>query len=116
MKKRSRNQPLRKKKEFRFHNVDVITSGNQIRKIRHPAYIFFEKGNIFIYVSITHSNNVNNYLVIKLNKNPNPQDKRDSYWVAEIKKDTKDRFSRRQEKWKIDQIDDESIREFYKKR
>ena len=85
-------------------------------KIRHPSYVFLEKGNIYIYISITHSDSVKNAIVIKLKKNPNPQDKRESYRIMEIKEDTKDKFSKRLKKWVMDCEDDNDIREEYKKR
>ena len=116
MKQKSKKQPVKKKKEFRFHNVEILGNNGTTIKIRHPAYVFLEKGNIYIYISITHSPEIKNKLVIKLRKNPNPEDKKDSYWVVDIKEDTKDTFSKRQKKWKMDDADDEDIRKEYKKR
>ena len=116
MKRKTKNQIAKKKKEFRYHNIEIVNENGSITKIRHPSYVFLEKGNIYIYISITHSDNVENAIVIKLRKNPNPQDKRDSYRIAEIKEDTKDRFSKRLKKWVMDCEDDKEIREEYKKR
>lgn len=115
MKPKSKKQKARRLKEFRFHKVEVLTT-KKTNVIRHPAYVFLEQGNIYIYVILTHSSNVNNSIVIKLKKNPNPKDERDSYFVDEIKKDTKDTFGRRMRKWKLDKDDDELIRNKYKKR
>ena len=116
MKSKSKNQIVRKRKEFRYHNIKIANDNGTTTNIRHPSYVFLEKGNIYIYVSITHSDNVKNSIVIKLRKNPNPQDERDSYRIADIKEDTKDRFSKRLEKWVMDLEDDEDIRKEYKKR
>lgn len=116
MKKKSKKQVIRKKKEFRYHNIEITNGNGTITKIRHPSYVFLEKGNIYIYVSITHSDNIENVIVIKLRKNPNPRDKRDSYRISEIKEDTKDRFSKRLKKWVMDLEDDEDIRKEFKKR
>lgn len=116
MKRKANKQLVRKKKEFRYHNISIVNDNGTITKIRHPSYVFLEKGNIYIYISITHSDNVENEIVIKLRKNPNPQDKRDSYRIKEIKEDTKDRFSKRLKKWIMDIEDDQDIREEYKKR
>lgn len=116
MKRKTKNQIAKKKKEFRYHSIEIVNENGSITKIRHPSYVFLEKGNIYIYISITHSDNVENAIVIKLRKNPNPQDKRDSYRIAEIKEDTKDRFSKRLKKWVMDCEDDKEIREEYKKR
>ena len=116
MKRKSKNQIIRKRKEFRYHNIEIINENGTITKIRHPSYVFLEKGNIYIYISITHSDNVENAIVIKLRKNPNPYDKRESYRIAEIKEDTKDRFSKNLKKWVMDLEDDKEIREEYEKR
>ena len=115
MKKKSKNAIIRKKKEFRYHSVELKNKKDKMIKINHPAYIFLKKGNVLIYVSITHSNKVEEKLLVKLHKNPNPLDKSDSFWVAEIKEDTKDRFGKIRTEWKIDEEDDYLIREFYKK-
>ena len=114
MKKKSRKARLKRKKEFRFHKVKV-TGKNKITEERHPAYVFLEKGNIYIYVSLTHSESIDNVLLVKLRKNPNPKDNRDSYWVVEIREDTKDRFGRRINGLKMDENDDKDIRETYDK-
>ena len=116
MKRKSKRQITKKKNEFRYHNVIVINQFGKETKIRHPTYIFLEKGNIYIYVSITHSNDIENHMVIKLRKNPNPKDKCLSFWIVEIKRDTKDRFGRKQKDWKINIEDEKDIREEYKKR
>ena len=114
MKKKSKHAKLQRKSEFRFHKIEVATKSNKIKKTWHPAYVFLEKGNIFIYVSITHSDSVNNTLLIKLKKNPNPKDKTDSYYLEEIKEDTEDRFGRKKADWEIDSFDDHQIRKLFK--
>ena len=116
MKKKSKKQIVRKRKEFRYHTIPVSKSNGTITNIKHPSYVFLEKGNIYIYISITHADNVDGAIVIKLRKNPNPNDKRDSYRVVEIKEDTKDRFGKRLKKWVMDIEDDQDIREECKKR
>lgn len=98
MKRKSKKQIIKKKNEFRYHNVVIINEFGKEIKIRHPSYVFLEKGNVYIYVSITHSKNIENYIVIELRENPNPKDKNKSFWAAEIKEDTKDRFGRRQKR------------------
>ena len=65
MKNRSKKQPLVKKKEFRFHKTEVTNKGKRKSKGWHPVYVFLEKGNIYIYVTLTHSDKVENMLVIK---------------------------------------------------
>ena len=112
MKKKSKKAILKSRKQFRFKKIMI--KGNKI--MRHPAYIFYEKGNVYIYVNITHSSIVNGKIVIKLRKNPNPNDKDNSYYVEEIREDTKDSFGKRLHGWKLNSLDDAEIRELYKKR
>ena len=80
----------------------------------HPAYVFLQKDNIFIYVTLTHSNNVPGYTVIKLTKNPNPKDKTDSYFVTDFRESNISAFSNRKKDWQLDEKDDELIRSIYK--
>lgn len=116
MKKKSKHARLKRKNEFRFHKVEFKTKGGKNYYILHPSYVFLEKGNIYIYVTITHSNHVEGLLVVKLRENPNPIDERDSFRVVEIREDTKDKFGRRIQGWKINELDREDIFEEYKKR
>ena len=116
MKKRSKKQIAKRKKEFRFHKVSAINRKGINYESWHPAYVFIEKGNIYIYVTITHSANVKDKIVIKLRRNPNKNDNRDSYYVAEVREDTKDKFGKRHANLKIDEQDDFDIKKLYKKR
>ncbi len=116
MKQKLKKAKLKRKSEFRYHKEVVIKKNGKIIKLIHPAYIIFEKGNVFIYVSITHSNNIENMIVIKLRKNPNPNDNQPSYYIDEIKEDRKDKFGSRHKNWIIDIEDDIEIRERIKKR
>lgn len=115
MKKKSKHAPLRRRHEFRYHKVPVVLDSGHIFNIKHPAYIFLEKGNIFIYVSLTHSKKVGENIVIELKKNPNSKDQSKSYWIVEFKEDTKNRFGRKLPDWKIDKFDDLNILNEYKK-
>ena len=110
MKKKRKHAITKRKKEFRFHKTEVLTKHGKIYYKVHPAYVFLEKGNNYIYVSITHSPYVKNRIVIKLRKNPNPIDSRDSYRVVEIREDKKDRFGRKQSGWRMNDEDDLDIR------
>ena len=114
MKRKSKQQKSKKRKEFRFHSIEFIRNG-KTKKIKHPTYIFLEKGNVYVYICITHSEKVKNTILIKLRRNPNPKDDRDSYRTTTAKEDTKDRFGRRKKNWKMDPDDDKEIRDEYKK-
>ena len=105
---------FKKVKEFRYHDVEVKTKRVK-RVIKHPTYVFYKHDGIYIYVSLTHSNKVENLILIKLKKNPNPKDNRDSYFVDEIKEDVKEMFGKRKTGWVMDSYDDEMIREEFRK-
>ena len=70
MKRKSKQQKSKKRKEFRFHSIEFIRNG-KTKKIKHPTYIFLEKGNVYVYICITHSEKVKNTILIKLRRNPN---------------------------------------------
>ena len=114
MKKKSRHAQLKRAHEFRYHNVDARNKFGKRINIKHPAYVFLKKGNIFIYVTITHSSKVEDYVVIKLRKNPNPLDKKDAYYVAIVKEDIVDNFKKRERDWRMDPLDDADIRKLIK--
>ena len=116
MKSKSKSLTLKKKKDFRYHNIQVLTKKGATKNIRHPTYVFYERGNIYIYMPLTHSKCVPNLVVVKLKKNPNPNDTRDSYLVVDIKEDSKSTFGKRRKKWKMSLLDDIKIRKMYKKR
>lgn len=115
MKLKSNKQKAKKKNEIRYHNVEIRKGNGKTINIKHPTYVFLEKGNSYIYVVITHSNKVKDYLVVKLRKNPNPKDKRDSYRVVKIYEDVKERFEKSKRGWGIDPEDEQDIRDEYKK-
>ena len=115
MKPKSKKQKTKKKNEFRFHDIEINKANGKVIKIKHPTYVFLEKGNIYIYVVITHSKKVKDYLVVKLRRNPNPKDLRDSFRIIGARKDTKDKFGKREKDWEIDFEDEQDIRDEYKK-
>jgi len=114
MKSKSKHATQERKKDFRYTNVEFKIN-NSIIKIRHPAYVIIKKGNIYLYVIITHSSEIDGKLVIKLKNNPNPNDIKDSYYIAEIKIDKKDKFGKRIKGWKMNPLDDLEIRKLLEK-
>ena len=112
MKKKSKNTYSKNRKEFRFKNIEISNKA----KMRHPVYVFVEKGNVYFYVNLTHSKEIAGKVVIKLTKNPNPDDRANSYFIEEIHEDTKDKFGKRLLGWEMDPKDDEIIRKLYKKK
>lgn len=113
MKKKSKHAIAKKRREFRYHGVVVKKPDKKKITIRHPSYVFLQKGNVLFYVTITHSKNVDGQILLELKKNPNPVDKRKAYWVVKIKEDTIDSFGKILKKWFIDNEDDDAIRSEY---
>lgn len=116
MKKKNKNATIRKKKEFRYHKVKVKNKSGKDIDIKHPCYIFLQIGNIYIYVSLTHSLIINGLILIELRENPNSLDLRKSYWIQEIKADLKSTFTKVLKKWKINKDDDADIRNLFDKK
>ena len=113
MKKKSKNARLKRKNEFRFHKVEKKTKRGRIRKIMHPSYIFLEKGNVYIYVTITHSKEVEGYVLTKLIQNPDPSDNQDAYVVLDVRQDIKSSFGARRIGWFIVKDDENLIRKLF---
>ena len=111
MKKINKNA-IKRKFEFRYHPEIFVTKNNKIIYIDHPAFVLFEENGNYIYITITHSSKVKHKLVLKLKRNPNPKDKKDAYWVLEIRSDKKESFGKKRKKWKIDLEDLIKITEF----
>ena len=63
-----KNQKESKKDEFRKE-----------KETGHPGYIYAKIGNKFKYIGITHSKITEGMENIKLDKNPNPNDTKESY-------------------------------------
>ena len=83
----------------------------------HPRYIYEKVGNEFKYIGITHEEKTrgnNGELNIKLDKNPNPNDKRTAYAQPYPSKANKKQFGKK-ENWKLAESDKPKI-ETIKKR
>ena len=110
MKSKKNQNRYHRKKEFRFKDIVTKTKSGKSKIIKHPAYIFLESGELFIYVTLTHSKEIKNVVLIELRKNPNPNDNKKSYYVAETKEDYKINFGNRILNWKMTAEDDKEIR------
>ena len=106
---------LKRKSEFRFHSVTIKVKKGKRKINKHPAYVFFQNGNLYIYVQLTHSKRIKGKVLIKMKKNPNPSDNRDSYYIEEVYEDDKSRFGKKKNKWVIDEKDEKKIREYKEK-
>ncbi|MDR2828594.1 MAG: hypothetical protein LBV51_04155 [Acholeplasmatales bacterium] len=93
------------KSHFRFNN-----------KIKHPAYVYSEFKNEYKYIGLTHSPITTKIGNIKLFKNPNPADTRDSYIRPFSTHDKKINFNSNLKKgYKLNKKDLEKIKSVKKK-
>lgn len=116
MNSKIKDKKLKKKSEFRFHTViDKTKKGNKTIN-KHPTFIFLQNGDIYIYVQLTHCKKIRGKIVIKLKRNPNPLDIRESYYIKEILEDNADTFERIRNSWAMDEKDEEEIRKLANKK
>ena len=67
----------------------------------HPAYIYQKIGDNYVYVGITHSSITNDTKNIRLEKNPNPNDNRNAYFIPKPSKEKISNFGRKYTNWTI---------------
>ncbi len=91
-----------RKNEFRKNNSKEYKG--------HPAYIFAQVGNEFIFVGITHADITDGIRNIKLEKNPNPADNSPSYMRPFANKKHKANFGKKQKGWSITERDKNKAR------
>ena len=116
MEKRIKNAIPKKKNEFRYHSTRVKTKRRSIRLKDHPTYVFMQEEDKFKYVQITHSKKIKKKSVVKLRRNPNPDDDRDSFYIKEIFTDIVTHFGKKRDGWKIDKKDERDIRKLDKEK
>ena len=105
----------KRKSEFRYHKIIIHYKNGKKKSIRHPTYIWQERGIIYDYHSITHSSSIEGISLKELRTNPNPRDKRKSYYDAQSKSDHKASFGRKRKGWKLHPLDEEEIQKSHKK-
>ena len=108
-------ESLIKKKEIRFHSASVKTRNGKKEIKGHPTFVFLQNGDIYIYVQLTHSKKIRGKILIKMRRNPNPKDIRDSYYIEEICEDTIENFGKKHSDWIIDEKDESDIRALFEK-
>lgn len=87
--------------------LNEIRRGKKIKN--HPAYIYARDGNTYKFIGITHAPITQGVRNIKLLKNPNPNDSRDSYARPFSDQDKIHNFGRRLKGWKIDPADKKTL-------
>ena len=71
----------------------------------HPSYIYQKVGRKYVYIGITHSSITNNVKNIKLEKNPNPNDKKEAYFRPKAGEASSNRFKKKEQGWRLSKED-----------
>lgn len=82
----------------------------------HPTYIYAKVGNKFKYIGMTHSEITDGIRNIKLDKNPNPEDSRDSYMRPTPQNADAGRFGSKLKGWKLAESDKPKVEEIKRKK
>lgn len=84
------------------------------KKSGHPAYIYEKVGDEFVFLGITHSELSKDAKNIKLERNPDPSDKRTAYVKTKSQSDKQSRFGSRKKDWKLDDADKKVVEKIIK--
>ena len=79
------------------------------KRIKHPAYVVDENGNLYQYIGVTHSKMTGSENNIPLLKNPNPDDSRQAYIRPRVEEDDSKNFGRRYSNWKFSKKDKRKV-------
>ena len=85
------------------------------KRTQHPTYIYAKVGNEFKYIGLTHSEVTEGIKNIKLDKNPNPNDKRNAFIKPKVEKAKTNNFKKKEKDWKLSKSDKEKINKIIKK-
>jgi len=99
-----------KKKRFRSH----FRFGKKKLNGGHPTYIYAKVNNEYKYIGLTHAPITKGVKNIKLDKNPNPKDKKSSYARNRTFKAPDDNFENKLNGWKFCNSDKEKIKKIIK--
>ena len=97
------NKKAVKKDEFRKNKTN-----------QHPAYIYERVGNDYKFIGITHSKITDRMINIKLDKNPNPKDKKTAYARPKAEVAKVNNFKRKEKDWKLSKSDKKKIEKIKK--
>lgn len=93
------------------------TKKNEFRKNKqngHPAYIYAKVGNDYKFIGITHSEITDGVKNIKLDKNPNPKDKKTAYARSLAEKGKTNEFKAKEKDWKLSKTDKQKLEKIKK--
>lgn len=87
---------------------------NYVKASGHPTYIFAKKGNDYHYMGLTHAEITDGIANIPLSKNPNPADRRKSFFRPKTDSDNKNNFGAKHIGWKISRKDKKKAKKIKK--
>ena len=93
-----KNKKEIKKDEFRKNKLT-----------QHPTYIYAQIGNEYKFIGITHSKITQGIENIKLEKNPNPQDKKIAYVKPLAEQGKTNQFKSKEKGWRLSKTDKNKI-------
>ena len=91
---KNKNKKEVKKDEFRKN-----------KETGHPAYIYAKVGKEYKFIGITHSPITKDVENIKLDKNPNPEDKKTAYARPKAEKSKSNNFKAKEKGWRLSKKD-----------
>jgi len=80
----------------------------------HPTYIYARRGDDFYYIGLTHAKITNGVKNIKLERNPNPKDKREAYFIPRSQSNKKASFGKKLKGWHFSDSDKQKIKKYTK--
>lgn len=83
---------------------------------QHPAYVYEKVGNDYKFIGITHSPITKGSKNIKLDKNPNPKDKKTAFARPKSEKAKTNAFKGKEKDWKLSKTDKKKIEKIKKKK
>jgi hypothetical protein len=80
----------------------------------HPTYIYARQGDDYFYIGITHAEISEGVKNIRLERNPNPRDKRPSYFRPKPQKNKRASFGKKLSGWSFSDADKRLIGKYQK--
>ena len=105
-----------------LNKSEFYKSNNSYQGAGHPAYVFKEIKDDYVYLDITHSKFVKNkrvageyYEYKKLNKNPNSEDEKISY-ISPFPYKANKKYFKNKVDWQFSELDKDKIERFKNKK
>lgn len=80
----------------------------------HPTYIYARQGDDYFYIGITHAEITKRVKNIRLDRNPDPKDKRTAYFRPKAEKNNRSSFGKKLVGWSFSDSDKKKIDKYKK--